>query len=393
MTDSSLKLHTNIHPSSNQPIAHPQNSLSFREKNINDTLRYLNSILERSHITRVSNITGLDDIGIPVWQAIRPLSNYLCVAQGKGASAAQAQVSAIMESLELYHLESIDILSHISSYNNRSKANDYLDPKTIHHGCFIHPDIHSQTLEWVKSVNLSDMSRIWVPKEALSLDMRTNKQHAHYFRQTSTGIAGGNSILEASCKALLEVIERYTLQYWKKENPTCIQHVALPITNPSINQLVKKITMNQKQIRLHLINNQWSIPVYFCEIIDQNTHRNLGTCVGTGCHLDHSHAIEAAILEAVQTRLTIVAGSRDDNYATQYNNRHINQPLPITQGQFIQLTEKQLTNKYIKSENIRKELMRRFHNSGTTDILMVNHTKKHLKVPMTQILIPSLGAI
>ena len=78
---------------------------------------------------------------------------------------------------------------------------------------------------------------------------------------------------------------------------------------------------------------------------------------------------------------------------TLYNNRHINQPLPITQGQFIQLTEEHLPNKYIKSENIREELMRRFRNSGTTDILMVNHTKKHLKVPMTQILIPSLGAI
>ena len=47
-------------------------------------------------ITRLANITGLDRIGIPVVQAIRPNSRSVSTSQGKGESLDAAKASALM---------------------------------------------------------------------------------------------------------------------------------------------------------------------------------------------------------------------------------------------------------------------------------------------------------
>ena len=46
-------------------------------------------------ITRLADVTGLDNIGIPVFQAIRPNARSLSVSQGKGVSLEAAQASAL----------------------------------------------------------------------------------------------------------------------------------------------------------------------------------------------------------------------------------------------------------------------------------------------------------
>jgi ribosomal protein S12 methylthiotransferase accessory factor len=52
-------------------------------------------------ITRLSDITGLDWIGIPVYNAIVPRSlESVSVYSGKGATPVDSKVSAIMEALE-----------------------------------------------------------------------------------------------------------------------------------------------------------------------------------------------------------------------------------------------------------------------------------------------------
>ena len=51
-------------------------------------------MMPRFGITRLANITGLDDIGLPVCMAVRPLSKGLSVSQGKGTDDVSAAVSA-----------------------------------------------------------------------------------------------------------------------------------------------------------------------------------------------------------------------------------------------------------------------------------------------------------
>src|SRR5690242_4584285 len=72
-----------------------------------DLLRRLLPRLRDLGITRLGDITGLDRIGIPVMQAVRPLSLSNSVAQGKGATAEAAALSAILEAAECCFAERV----------------------------------------------------------------------------------------------------------------------------------------------------------------------------------------------------------------------------------------------------------------------------------------------
>jgi len=67
-------------------------------------------------ITRIANVTGLDHIGIPVVQVVRPNSRSLAVCQGKGLTLAAAKASAVMESIEGYHAERIGLPLKLASH-------------------------------------------------------------------------------------------------------------------------------------------------------------------------------------------------------------------------------------------------------------------------------------
>ena len=67
-------------------------------------------------ITRIANVTGLDSIGIPVVVVCRPNSRSLSVSQGKGLDLEAAKASALMESIEGYHAEHIDLPLRVGSY-------------------------------------------------------------------------------------------------------------------------------------------------------------------------------------------------------------------------------------------------------------------------------------
>ena len=62
----------------------------------------------------MADVTALDVLGVPVYQAVRPASRNLAVSQGKGATAAAARVSAVMEGFELWHAEDLDAVPQVT---------------------------------------------------------------------------------------------------------------------------------------------------------------------------------------------------------------------------------------------------------------------------------------
>src|SRR5262245_6907217 len=73
------------------------------------TLHAYRPFMPRFGITRLANVTGLDVVGIPVYMCVRPNSRNLSVSQGKGLDVASAKVSALMESIEGWHAESVEL--------------------------------------------------------------------------------------------------------------------------------------------------------------------------------------------------------------------------------------------------------------------------------------------
>ena len=68
-----------------------------------ETWRRVEPLLRQHGITRLARLTGLDRIGIPVWNAVAPNARSIVINQGKGITDIDARVSAAMEALERAH--------------------------------------------------------------------------------------------------------------------------------------------------------------------------------------------------------------------------------------------------------------------------------------------------
>ncbi len=86
------------------------------------TLERIRPHLTDMGITRLANVTGLDRVGIPVVMAMRPNSRSVAVSQGKGVDLNAAKASAVMESVESWHAERIDLPTLYGSYNDLKAA-------------------------------------------------------------------------------------------------------------------------------------------------------------------------------------------------------------------------------------------------------------------------------
>ena len=77
-------------------------SSSLREAPLEATLARARVVAAQLGITRVTEITRLDVVGVPVFASIRPdaLPGSLCVNAGKGMSVDEARVGAYMEAIE-----------------------------------------------------------------------------------------------------------------------------------------------------------------------------------------------------------------------------------------------------------------------------------------------------
>src|SRR5204862_1033387 len=99
-----------------------------------ETLRRIRPRLRAAGITRLADVTGLDWIGVPVYQAIRPNSRTLSASQGKGLTPAQAKVSALMESLELFHAEELrlpTVRATVGTLRRQLAYDPYQLPRTV----------------------------------------------------------------------------------------------------------------------------------------------------------------------------------------------------------------------------------------------------------------------
>jgi ribosomal protein S12 methylthiotransferase accessory factor YcaO len=80
---------------------------THRSQNLDQTLKRVLRLAPVMGITRIANVTGLDQIGIPVVMVCRPNSRSVAVSQGKGIDLPSARASGLMEATELYHAETI----------------------------------------------------------------------------------------------------------------------------------------------------------------------------------------------------------------------------------------------------------------------------------------------
>jgi ribosomal protein S12 methylthiotransferase accessory factor len=271
-------------------------------------------LCERFGITRVAEITGLDEIGLPVAIAYRPVGSTYAVSIGTGLRLVEARVSAIMESIEVWHAENPICTSEFRAAS-RDLALHY-DPRTLNLAPRS-PLTAATVLDWVTGYGVLTGSAHLVPFDTVTLDFtRPDGWGRRLFNTTSNGLASGNNTEEAVLHALLELIERDCITDHSLSSPGDRRYVdPSTIRDPDARAVYTALRGAGCRIILCDITNRVGIPCYAAEIWSSDVPIRSG---GFGCHVEADLAAGRALAEAAQSRLGVVSGARDDIDANAY---------------------------------------------------------------------------
>jgi ribosomal protein S12 methylthiotransferase accessory factor len=273
----------------------------------------------RAGITRIAELTGLDTIGIPVFSAIRPMGRSLSTQQGKGATADAARVSALMESLETWSAEHLRLPVVRASWQR-------LGDRAIDVRRLPRPRgrlDRDARWRWVEGRDLAADRAVLVPEQAVTLD--TAFRAPPVFDVSSNGLASGNALVEAIAHGLCEVIERDAEAAWRRAGSDR-RLVLDSIADPVCRALIERIAAAGARVYVwDLVDPARAVApgvaVIGAAIMEDPAEpawRTLGFYQGFGAHWRPEIAIARALTEAAQTRLTYIAGARDDFFPRDY---------------------------------------------------------------------------
>ncbi len=289
---------------------------THRQTPIGETLKRLLPLLEQFEITRVASITGLDDVGIPTVVVARPNARSLSVSQGKGLSLEAAKVSGIMEAIEQFHAEHSNLPLRLGSYCDRSRRAKVVDPmRWPHYARQWDPDAR---ILWTQATAWRGGGGVEVPFELVHLDLTLPLPlGSGFFPIGSNGLASGNGLMEAILHGACELIERdaTALFYCLTPAQQAARRIRLDsIDDADVRALLQKFERASVGVAVWDITSDLGIAAFLCSTVERelNAFRPVGLARGFGCNLDRSVALSRALCEAAQSRLTRIAGSRDD---------------------------------------------------------------------------------
>ncbi|WP_157248694.1 YcaO-like family protein [Nonomuraea typhae] len=295
------------------------------------TLEMANRAAATAGITRVADITWLDTIGIPTYQAIRPASLTVAVSQGKGLTPDLAKLSAMMEAIEVWHAE--QPMTPVTVAAPRDVADQLVydlrelplsSPTVLHDGL---------PLDWQPARSLLDGTPTLVPQEAVGFSLaRRSGWNAPAFFASTNGLASGNTMAEAILHALYEVIERdaVTLAVTGGDRGTPVDPASAD--SAAVAELCETLARAGVSLEVRSVPSATELPCFIATI----------TCAdypppfaGYGCHLSSEIALTRAITEAAQARVAYISGARDDLHQDVHAGRP-QQRRPAAPGAAIQ---------------------------------------------------------
>ena len=364
-----------------------------------ETFARITPYLQSCGITRCAEVTALDvDLGVPTYCAIRPAALVLQTTNGKGLTSISARVSALMEAIELHHAEqpAPHCLRRTSVNALSQQGNKVIRPKQLPMATehFFSDDY---LIDWVVGEDLIAQEPVWAPASAVYFC-----EHALH-RTSTNGLASGNHLVEATLHALYELIERDAISNLASNGHLQIREKCkvvdlTTITDGTLHQVIHKI--EQANSKLVLLWTPSCVPVhtFWAILLNQRPFGNVSTFnVGYGTHLDNTIAAVRAITEAVQSRLTLVHGAREDVIAK-----------PVYQADAPELSPAYHYFDHLESDTSWAAISAKtsYHNydlwqsytylcsqlvaAGHRQILRFDLTNPQFNIPVVKVIIPSL---
>jgi ribosomal protein S12 methylthiotransferase accessory factor len=269
------------------------------------TLLHARQLAATAGISEVRNITDLDGLGVPVFVSVRPDARGETFAFGKGLRAVDAEVGAYMEALEFYYSEPGvgPVATRWGTARKVSGGGDAI----LNFAPLLQREVDLDGPLLLALVsNLENGAEGTIPAELVHYPAAEVGQSL--FGSSTTGLASGNSVLEASLQALLELIER---DIWSFEFVLSSSRLVEPATLPdNVREIVERAEQNGLRIKVRCIPNDYGLPFFAVFLFDPNNPCRRTFNGGWACDLDRNRALVRAVTEAAQARVGLIHGGR-----------------------------------------------------------------------------------
>lgn len=356
-----------------------------------ETLALVEGKLPAAGITRVADITGLDRIGIPVFSSVRPAAvrGAVSVYNGKGATPAEARVSAIMEGIERYSAEVGDPAKRdIVILRFSELAENALDPRDLILPEGADPDA---SVPWVRGTDLVSGDEIMVPANAVFHPLPAG--YRALFRTNTSGLASGNRMEEAVFHGLAEVIERdaWSLAEIAKRMGPRISYSGDGLGR----ELLDKFARAGVDVYIRDITSDIEVPTLAAIADDVQLRDPALLTTGMGTHTSAEIALLRALTEVAQSRLTQIHGAREDTAAADFRRRIGYDRMKRFNRHWFEEPESEDFSEIASAdsddflEDIRF-MMERLEDAGFDRVIAVDLTAPEIGVPCVRIIVPGL---
>jgi len=259
-------------------------------------------------ISEVTDITEFDVLGVPVFVSVRPQARGEAFTFGKGLRPVDAEVGAYMEALEFYFAEPGigDVSTHWGSARDVA-GHERADDAILDFVPLLQREVDLDGPLLLASVqDLESGAERAIPAELIYYPAPDVGQSL--FGSSTNGLASGNSVLEATIQALLELIERDIWSFEFVRNASkLVEAASLP---DEVREIVRRAEQNGLQLKVRTIHNDYGIPFFAAFVFDLNNPSRKTFNGGWACDLDRDRAVLRAVTEAAQSRVAFIHGGR-----------------------------------------------------------------------------------
>ncbi|MDH6130646.1 YcaO-like protein with predicted kinase domain [Kitasatospora sp. MAA4] len=297
---------------------HGRYAATGRHRSLEDSIQDAWNLRAVSGVSRVADITGLDRLGIPVFNTYRTTAapGNLTVTCGKGRTRKAALASALMEAHERYCGEQQGRQGPVLTVARaRERFAEVLDPRelVLDTRTGWEPDA---PLEWIPTRDLVSGAVVQVPADAVFSPYQAHG--ARLFANHSDGLASGNCLAEATLHALYELVERDGRSFG--EVLRLGHQVDLDSLPPDLRRLARTFEEAGISLSLFAFRSSLEITSFFALGDDRLAENPMLVNAGAGCHLNPLVGVSRALTELAQSRLSVISGARED-FSTRYRDR------------------------------------------------------------------------
>ena len=358
--------------------------------------------MDRLGISRITDSTRLDRIGIPVFSSIRPSAAQasLCVHAGKGMTAAEARTGALMEAIEFGFSDPSNSKLSVREVLPAQILGEDSGPDAILDLCprmnvSINMDI---PIPSVKALELNSFEELDLPAELVFIPF--NNVGKRYFGSHTNGLSSGNSLTEATIHGILEVIERDAVSFQTFMDDSFM--VAVETLPEPVKSMLDKIKHAGMQVILKYAYHSLELPVFMCWLIEPSMKNSIYINKGYGCHIHKSIAITRAVTEAVQSRMSFIHGGRDDlvkdyQYYESMSDKERTkrfdqtcQKLHSSKGEISYDDVVDVKWKYKNLDELLKLLLGHLRDHEYNKVLRAAHTGTDDKIQVVKVIIPKM---